>query len=70
MVSERFAGVRPASPSEHPIPPGALETAGSANRWDSREISDMLGTLYSFAVDEIDVLAVKAIRDPVLNGEP
>lgn len=30
----------------------------------------MLGTLYSSAVDKIDVLAVKAVRDPVLNGEP
>lgn len=57
-------------PSEHPIRPGAFETAGSADRWDSREMAGVLGTLYSSAVDKIDVLAVKAVRDPVLNGDP
>lgn len=33
-------------------------------------MAGVLGTLYSSAVDKIDVLAVKAVRDPVLNGEP
>ncbi len=47
-----------ASSVKHMIPAAACWTSSSANPWNRQEIPDMLGTLYSFAVDKIDVLVV------------
>lgn len=42
----------------------------SANLWNSQEIPDMLGTLYSFTVDKIDVLVVTPLVTLCLILDP